>query len=84
MFLDTSAIVELFKNEPKSQRFQELFNIIGSEPLYISIAQLGEITDWCFKNGHDISDLINLLACSSFGGREIRRIPSTLDLIERF
>ena len=61
MFLDTSAIVEIFRNEPGSQRFEEIFDIIGNEPLYVSVVQMGEISDWCIRNGHDVSDLVNIL-----------------------
>ena len=61
MFLDTSAIVELFRNEPGSPKFEEMFKIIGNEPLYISVVQMGEFSDWCIRNGHDVSDLVNIL-----------------------
>ncbi len=61
MFLDTSVIIELFKNEPESQRFQDIFNKIGNEPLYISIIQMGEISDWGIRNDHDVSEIVNTL-----------------------
>ena len=61
MFLDTSAVIEIFKNEPGSQRFERIFDIIDSESLYISVAQIGEITSWCIREGHDIADTINIL-----------------------
>ena len=61
MFLDTSVIIELFKNKPESQRFQEIFDMIGSEQLYISMIQMGEISDWSIRNGYDVSELVNTL-----------------------
>ena len=61
MFLDTSALIGLFANELESQRFQNLFRMTMGEHLYISVVQMGEISDWCIRNGHDISELINAL-----------------------
>ncbi len=61
MFLDTSVVIELFKNKPESQRFQEIFGRIGSDSLYISVVQIGEISDWCIRNDHDVSELVNTL-----------------------
>ena len=61
MFLDTSAIVELFRNEPGSPMFEKIFEIIGNEPLYISVVQLAEFSDWSIRNGHDVSDQVNIL-----------------------
>ncbi len=61
MFLDTSAIVELFRNESGSPMFEKIFEIIGNEPLYISVVQLAEFSDWSIRNGHDVSDQVNIL-----------------------
>ena len=61
MFLDTSAVVEIFKNEPGSDKFEEIFDIIGAESLYVSVAQMGEIASWCIREGYDIADLVNIL-----------------------
>lgn len=58
MFLDTSALLGLFENEPESQEFQDIFRMTMGEPMYISIVQMGEISDWCIRNDHDVSDLI--------------------------
>ena len=59
MFLDTSALLGLFENEPESQEFQDIFRMTMGEPMYISIIQMGEVSDWCIRNGHDVSDLMN-------------------------
>ena len=61
MFLDTSVVIGLFENEPESQRFQDIFRMTMGEQLYISVVQMSEISDWCIRNGHDVSDLINTL-----------------------
>ena len=74
MFLDTSAVVEIFKNEPGSQRFEEIFDIIGSESLYISVAQMGEIASWCIREGYDIADITNIL-------KKIAKIIDVNDII---
>ncbi len=61
MFLDTSAVIGLFENEPESRRFQDIFKMTMEEQLFISVVQMGEISDWCIRNGHDVSDLTNTL-----------------------
>jgi len=50
MFLDSSIIIEIFRKEKKSKIFEEIFKLIKDEPIFISIIQIGEITDWCHKN----------------------------------
>jgi len=50
MFLDTSIIIEIFRSQRKSQTFKDIFKLIKDEPLFISLIQLGEISDWCLKN----------------------------------
>lgn len=53
MFLDTSVIIEIFRNDKNSKKFQDLYMYIKDEPLFISIIQIGELTDWCLKNNID-------------------------------
>jgi len=50
MFLDTSIIIEIFRSRKKSETFEEIFELIKDEPIFISIIQIGEISDWCLKN----------------------------------
>ena len=50
MLLDTSAIIEIFRNPAGSLRFEEITKKIGDEEVYVSIVQLAEISDWAFKN----------------------------------
>jgi predicted nucleic acid-binding protein len=53
MFLDTSIIIEIFSNDQKTKTFQEIYKHIKDEPLFISLIQIGEISDWCLKNKLD-------------------------------
>jgi predicted nucleic acid-binding protein len=53
MFLDTSIIIEIFRNDKNSKKFQDIYTCIKDEPIFISIIQIGEILDWCLKNHID-------------------------------
>ena len=53
MFLDTSIIIEIFRSGKSSKQFEEIYYHIKDEPLFISIIQVGEISDWCLKNDID-------------------------------
>jgi len=53
MFLDTSILIEIFRNDQKTRTFQEIYKHIKDEPLFISLIQIGEISDWCLKNNID-------------------------------
>ena len=53
MFLDTSVIIEIFRNDKNSKKFQDLYTYIKDEPLFVSIIQIGELADWCLKNNID-------------------------------
>ena len=50
MFLDTSIIIEIFRHRKTSKRFEDIYEHIENEPLFISIIQLVEISDWCYAN----------------------------------
>lgn len=50
MFLDTSIIIEIFRSKKNSETFEEIFKIIKDDPIFISVIQIGEISDWCLKN----------------------------------
>ena len=50
MFLDTSIIIEIFKTGKDSKKFEEIYSFIKDKPLFMSIIQIGEISDWCLKN----------------------------------
>jgi predicted nucleic acid-binding protein len=53
MFLDTSIIIEIFRNDKNSKTFQDIYTYIKDEPIFISIIQIGELSDWCLKNRID-------------------------------
>ncbi len=50
MFLDTSIIIEIFRTKKESKTFEEIFKLIKDEPIFISVIQIGEVSDWCLKN----------------------------------
>ena len=50
MFLDTSIIIDIFRHGRDSERFRNIYDLIKDENLFISVIQLGEISDWCLKN----------------------------------
>ena len=58
MFLDTSILIEIFRTGKETKKFDEIFSYIKDEPLFISIIQIGEISDWCLKNKIDAADRI--------------------------
>jgi predicted nucleic acid-binding protein len=53
MFLDTTIIVELMRGDEGSQRVKAIMKLIESELWFISVAQLGEVNDWCLANSRD-------------------------------
>jgi len=53
MFLDTSVIIEIFRNDKNSKKFQDLYTYLKDEPLFVSIIQIGDLADWCLKNNID-------------------------------
>ncbi len=61
MFLDTSIIIEIFRSEKHTKTFQDIYKYIKEEPLFISLVQIGELSDWCLKNHIDPEKRINKL-----------------------
>jgi len=61
MFIDTSIIIEIFCNDKKSKTFEEIYNLIKDEPIFISTIQIGEISDWRLKNNIDPEQRITKL-----------------------
>lgn len=82
MFLDTSIIIEIFRSEKNSKTFEEIYELIKDEPLFISVIQIGEISDWCLKNNIDpekriskLRQLLNIILLSEklcFEGSQIK------------
>jgi len=73
MFLDTSIIIEIFRSGENTKSFQDIFELVKDEPLFISIVQIGEISDWCLKN--DIEPEERIL--------KLKRILNIIPLSER-
>jgi predicted nucleic acid-binding protein len=61
MFLDTSIIIEIFRNKENTEAFQKIYKLIKDENLFISVIQIGEISDWCLKNDIDPTERISQL-----------------------
>jgi predicted nucleic acid-binding protein len=61
MFLDTSIIVDIFRYDEESKNFQKIFELIKDDPLFISIFQIGEISDWSLQNKIDPIEPIEFL-----------------------
>ncbi len=82
MLLDTSIIIEIFRSEKNSKTFEEIYELIKDEPLFISVIQIGEISDWCLKNNIDpekriskLRQLLNIIPLSEklcFEGSQIK------------
>jgi len=82
MFLDTSVIIEIFRSEKSSKTFGEIYELIKDEPLFISVIQIGEISDWCLKNNIDpekrmskLRQLLNIIPLSEklcFEGSQVK------------
>jgi predicted nucleic acid-binding protein len=61
MFLDTSIIVEIFRDKKGEEPFERIFKLIKDEPLFVSVLQIGEISDWCLNNKANPSGRISKL-----------------------
>ena len=61
MFLDTSIIVDIFRYDEESKNFQKIFELIKDDPLFISIFQIGEISDWSLSNKIDPAEPLEFL-----------------------
>ena len=85
MFLDTSVIIEIFRNDKNSKKFQEIYTYIQDEPIFISIIQIGEISDWCLKNHIDpekritkLKQILNVIPLNEKICYEAARIKYTI------
>jgi len=61
MFLDTSVLIELLITEKDSALFFEIYDNIKDEPNFMSMIQVGEISDWCLKNAIEPKDTLSRL-----------------------
>lgn len=73
MFLDTSVIIELFQSDSNSPRFVKIYEHIKGEPLFMSVIQVGEISDWCLKNNIRPDEMIG----------QLKKILGTIPLNEK-
>ena len=73
MFLDTTILIDIFVYKDDSKEFQRIFECVKDEILYISVIQIGEISDWCLKN--DLSALEFIL--------RIKKIVNVVPLTEK-
>lgn len=72
MFVDTSILIEILHYKVESDEFQEIYRHIKDVDLFISVIQLGEISDWSLKNS--ISPLDFLI--------KIKRVVNIVPLTE--
>ena len=61
MFLDTSIIIDIFRYDEESNNFKKIFEMIENEPLFISVFQMCEISDWSLMNQIDPAEPIEFL-----------------------
>ena len=68
MFLDTTIIIELLEGKRTSIRIDKILKNIKDEPLFISMVQIAELSDWCENNNIDaikriaqIRELVNII-----------------------
>lgn len=72
MFTDTSVLIEIFASKPTSRIFRDIYERIEDEDIFISVIQLGEISDWCFRNRVNREKIIS----------ELREIVAIMELDE--
>ncbi len=72
MFLDTSIVIEIFRSKENTEPFQSIYELIKDEPLFISVIQIGEISDWCLRNYIDPKERVS----------QLKRIVNTVPLSE--
>ena len=58
MFLDTSVVIEIVLQGPNNPHFGKLLEHIQDETLYMSVIQVGEVSDVCLRDGVEPSGVI--------------------------
>jgi predicted nucleic acid-binding protein len=61
LFLDTSVLVEIFRNEEDSRRYNKILSAMGDEVAYISAIQLAELADWAIRNKESPQNMVTLV-----------------------
>lgn len=59
MFLDTSILIELYVQTRGPEFAYKIVEMIDNKQMFISEAQLGEISDWCYRLDLDMPSHIN-------------------------
>ena len=73
MFLDTSVIIELFQSDSGSPGFVSIYEHVKGEPLFMSVIQVAELSDWCLKNNIRPEDMMG----------QLKKILGTIPLNEK-
>ncbi len=76
MMIDTSIIIDLFLNNEGSREFERIMDKIEDEDIFISLIQIGELSDWCYRNNINNSEAIGFIKSIS----EV--LPIEEDIIE--
>ena len=50
MLVDTSTIIEIFRNPKTSDKLRHINEHVRGEELYLLVVQLAELSDWCIEN----------------------------------
>jgi predicted nucleic acid-binding protein len=61
VLLDTSAIIEIFRNPIESSVVEKIMSELENEDTYVSIVQLAEVADWAARNKVPPRDRINVV-----------------------
>jgi len=61
MLLDSSAIVEIFRNPNTSRRFKSIMREVGDEEVFVSIVELAEVSDWAVRNRASAKDRVTYI-----------------------
>lgn len=82
MFLDTSVIIEIVLQGPNNPDFGKVLEHIKNETLFMSLIQVGEVSDVCIRDGvdppnvlADLKEFINIVPLSDelcIAGAEIK------------
>lgn len=73
MFVDSSILIVLMAENGGASLVQSIVQRIRDEEIFISIIQLGELSDWALRHGIEVDQLIS----------KIRTITTSIPLSER-
>ncbi len=59
--IDTSIVIDLFLNIEGSREFDRIMDKIEDEDLFISLIQIGELADWCYRNKINTSEAMDFI-----------------------